>query len=29
MQGKIPTGDVQLTPKWKHDYRQMLDNFLK
>ena len=28
MQGKIPTGDVQLTPKWKHDYKQMLTDFL-
>jgi hypothetical protein len=28
-QGKIPTGDVQLKPYWKHDYVQMLDTFVK
>lgn len=28
MQGKIPTGDVQLRPHWKLDYPQMLKDFL-
>jgi hypothetical protein len=27
-QGKIPTGDVQLRPHWKKDYKQMLIDFL-
>lgn len=26
-QGKIPTGDVKLIPKWKQDYVKMLRNF--
>ena len=26
--GKIPTGDVQLSPKWKKDYSKMLTDFL-
>lgn len=29
VKGVIPTGDVQLIPKWKHDYKQMLANFIK
>ncbi len=28
MQGKIPTGEVELSPKWKHDYEQMLKDFI-
>jgi len=27
-QGKIPTGDVELKPKWKHDYVKMLQDFV-
>jgi hypothetical protein len=27
-QGKIPTGDIQLSPNWKHDYSQMLKDYL-
>lgn len=27
--GNIPTGDVQLNPHWKMDYKQMLEDFLK
>lgn len=26
-QGKIPTGDVKLVPRWKHDYVKMLKDF--
>ena len=25
--GKIPTGEIELVPKWKHDYKQMLKDF--
>ena len=28
-QGKIPTGEIQLSPKWKHDYIKKLEDFLK
>ena len=28
IQGKIPTGDVELQPKWKHDYVKMLESFV-
>jgi hypothetical protein len=28
-QGKIPTGDVELKPKWKHNYVKMLQDFVK
>jgi cellulose synthase/poly-beta-1,6-N-acetylglucosamine synthase-like glycosyltransferase len=27
-QGKIPTGDVQLKPNWKHNYEKMLKDFV-
>lgn len=27
-QGKIPTGEVQLVPRWKHDYVQMLKDYV-
>lgn len=27
--GRIPTGDIYLEPKWRHDYEQMLKDFLK
>jgi glycosyltransferase involved in cell wall biosynthesis len=27
--GKIPTGEIQLVPKWKYDYVQVLNNYLK
>jgi hypothetical protein len=27
VKGKIPTGDVELKPNWKHDYKQMLKDF--
>lgn len=29
IQGKIPTGDVQLRPHWKKDYKKMLENYIK
>lgn len=28
-QGKIPEGIIHLNPNWKHDYEQMLKNFIK
>jgi hypothetical protein len=28
MQGKIPTGNIQLNPHWKKDYEQMLKNYV-
>ena len=28
MQGKIPTGEVNLNPNWKHDYTQMLKDYV-
>ncbi len=27
--GKIPVGNVQLVPKWKYDYVEMLEQFNK
>lgn len=27
-QGKIPTGIIQLTPHWRHDYQQMLEKYI-
>ena len=27
-QGKIPVGNVQLVPRWKHDYEKMLKDFV-
>ena len=27
-QGKIPTGEIKLHPRWKHDYRKMLKDFV-
>lgn len=29
VKGNIPTGEVELVPKWKSDYKQMLANFIK
>lgn len=29
IQGKIPTGDVELKPNWKHDYVKMLQDYLQ
>jgi len=28
IQGKIPTGDIQLNPNWKYDYTQMLKDYV-
>lgn len=27
--GKIPTGDIELKPKWRQDYQQLLKDFIK
>jgi len=27
--GKIPTGDIELKPKWKHDYKKMHSKFIE
>lgn len=29
IRGKIPTGDVQLKPHWKKDYKKMLEDYIK
>jgi hypothetical protein len=28
IQGKIPTGEIQLNPNWKYDYTQMLKDYV-
>ena len=26
--GNVPTGDIHLVPQWKHDYKQMLKDYV-
>jgi hypothetical protein len=26
--GNVPTGDIHLVPTWKHDYKQMLKDYV-